>query len=352
MIKNYSIKVFYRDNDINSSLIESSLFNFFRTLEKKTRLFFFYILFSITFFQFNALQAQVSNEGVLYIGDNSTFYIGSENFNFSLGSTTLNRSKIDYGVMSFSNEARWIGASDSNFVDGYAQTESSTAFILPIGQSGVYAPIQVIPFSSDGVDAAYYRSMPTVMGNVLEESISSISSVEYWDIKSVGVKAGISLSWRSSSAIADLTASSLPNLTIVGWNGSAWVTIPSIIDEYSILGEISTLVSGSISSTAAVDLSAYKAFSFGTATKQLLVPIFEKIELTAYVNKNRLFIEASLPITALVIYDISGRRIFSELLNGDLKYNQPFNYADEIYIAKIELDNGTSIFTKKIINKH
>ncbi len=352
MIKNYSIKVFCRDNDINSSLIESSLFNFFRTLEKKTRLFFFYILFSITFLQFNALQAQVANEGVLYIGDKSTFYIGAENFNFSLGSTTLSRTKTDYGVLSFSKQASWIGANDLHFVDGYAQTESNTAFILPIGQSGVFAPIQVIASSEDGVAAAYFRAAPTAMGSVLDTSISSISSVEYWDIKSVGVKAGISLSWRASSAISDLTASSLSKLTIVGWNGSAWVTIPSIVDEYSMLGEISSLVAGSISSKAAVDLSAYTAFSFGTATKQLLVPIFEKIELTAYVNKNRLFIEASLPITALVIYDISGRKIFSELLNGDLKYNQPFNYADEIYIAKIELDNGTSIFTKKIINKH
>jgi len=143
----------------------------------------------------------------------------------------------------------------------------------------------------------------------------------------------------------------LPKLTIVGWNGSAWVIIPSTVDEYSILGEISSLVAGSISSNAVVDLSAYTAFSFGTATKQLCIPTLDKVELLAYVNKNRLFIEASLPITALVIYDSMGKKIVSQLLNGNLKYDMPFDYANEIYIAKIELDNGTSLFTKKIINK-
>jgi hypothetical protein len=75
---------------------------------------------------------------------------------------------------------------------------------------------------------------------------------------------------RPSSAISDLTSSSLPNLTIVGWDGSAWVTIPSIVDEYSIQ-EISSLVSGSISSNAQLDLSIYSAFSLGATTKQLLV---------------------------------------------------------------------------------
>ena len=318
---------------------------------KKLRVLLTTILTLILLFKLNTIQAQIQNDGDLYISDHSLLYVGSDNFNFGLGSTSTSRTKVDYGVLSFSNGAKWSGASDMHFIDGYAQTQSNTAFILPIGQSGVYAPIQVIPSSTDGVDAAYFRTAPSAIGSVLEEGISSMSSVEYWDIKSVGVKAGISLSWRSSSAISDLTASSLPKLTIVGWNGSAWVIIPSTVDEYSILGGISSLDAGSISSNAAVDLSAYTAFSYGTATKQLSVPTLDKVELVAYVNKNRLFIEASLPITALVIYDITGKKIVSQLLNGDLKYDMPFDYANEIYIAKIELDNGTSLFTKKIINK-
>ena len=320
-------------------------------LRQKLRSFLVHILFAIIFFKLNTLQAQVQNAGELYIGDNSIFYIGAGDFDFGLGSTATSLTKIDYGVLSFSNGATWNGANEMHFVNGYAQTNSKTSFVLPIGQSGVYAPIKVIPSTNEGVDAAYFRSSPNTIGSNLDVFISSISSVEYWNIKSTGANAGISLSWRSSSAISALTSSSLPNLTIVGWNGLAWVRIPSIIDEYSILGEMSSLVSGSISSNTEVDLSAYSAFSLGTTTKQLLVPKFDKVELTAYVSKSRLFIEASLPITALIIYDILGKKIFSERLNGNLKYEKPFNHADEIYIVKIELDNGASLFTKKIINK-
>ncbi|TRX16711.1 T9SS type A sorting domain-containing protein [Flavobacterium franklandianum] len=320
---------------------------------QKIKLFHPYILFLICFVLLNPLQAQVQNDGDLYIGDSSVLYAGSNGFNFGLGSNTItSRTKLDYGVLSFSNGASWNGADDLHFVDGYAQTQSNTAFILPIGQSGVYAPIQVTPSTSEAVDAAYFRSAPKTIGSTLDNSITSISSVEYWDIVSTGVNASISLSWRPSSAISDLTSSSLPNLTIVGWNGSKWVLIPSIVDDYSIQGEISSLVSGSISSNAAVDLSAYSAFSLGTTTKQLLVPKFNKVELLVYLNNDRLFIEASLPITALFIYDIMGKKIFSERINGNLKYDKPFHLADGVYITKIELNNGTSLFTKKLINKN
>ena len=356
MIEKYPIDAFcintYKNSSSMKHFISILSLGFFRRLDKIARLFSIYILLIIIFFKLNTLQAQVQNDGELYISDNSVLYAEGDNFNFGLGTTTTTRTKLDYGVLSFSNGASWSGANDLHFVDGYAQTHSNAPFILPIGQTGVYAPIKVIPSTNDGVDAAYFRSSPNTIGGILDASISSISSIEYWDIKSTGARTGISLSWRATSAISDLTSASLPKLTIAGWNGSAWVAIPSIIDEYSILGEISSLVSGSISSNKEVDLSAYSAFSLGTTTKQLLVPKFDKVELTAYLNKSRLFIEASLPITALFIYDILGKKIFSEQLNGTLRYEKPFNHADEIYIVKIQLANGTSLITKKIINKN
>ncbi|TDD95899.1 hypothetical protein [Flavobacterium cellulosilyticum] len=356
MRKKHSINTFTFNNDKLATLVINFIINSSASISlivrQKTKLFSTYILFIIIFINFNTLQAQVQNDGELYISGSSVFYDGSNGFNFGLGSTTTSRNKLDYGVLSFSNGVSWDGANDMNFVDGYVETQSNTAFILPIGQAGIYAPIQVIPSNFEGVGAAYFRSSLNSIGSVLEESISSISSVEYWDIIGNGVKAGISLSWRSSSAISDLTSSSLPNLTIVGWNGSAWVSIPSTVDEYSIQGEISSLISGSISSNVEVDLSAYSAFSFGATTNQLLVPKFDKVELMVYINNNRLYIDATLPITAINIYDIMGKKIFSEHLNGDLKYNLLFNHSDEIYIAKIELDNGASTITKKIINKN
>jgi hypothetical protein len=356
MITKYSIDATPINTGKVASLFENFVpnasFKFFFDCKQKAKSFIPYLLFVSIFFTVNKVHSQIENGGDLYIGDNSALYIDAQSFSFGHGTITTSRTTLDYGVLSMSDGASWIGASTTRFVDGYVQTHSATTFVLPVGQSGVYAPIQVIPSTSEGVEAAYFRSTPNSIGSVLGESISSISSIEYWDIKSRGVKAGISLSWRPSSAISDLTSSSLSNLTIVGWNGSAWVIIPSMLDEYSIQGEISSLFSGSISSTAQVDLSVYSAFSVGSTTKQLLVAKFDKVDLIVYVNRSHLFIEASQPITALIIYDLMGRVIFSERLNGGLEYNIPFIHADEVYITKIELNNGSSIITKKIINKN
>lgn len=326
--------------------------SFLIIINQKTKAFFFWFLFATTFFTLNTLQAQVKNNSVIYIGDNSTFYTGVSDFNFGLGSIATSRSQLGYGVLSFPNGASCSGANDIFFLDGYARTHSNTAFLLPIGQSGIYAPIQLTPSTSDGVDAAYFRSAPNSIGGVLDTSISSISSVEYWDINSNGVNASISLSWRSSSAISNLTSSSLPNLTIVGWNGSEWNTIPSIIDEYSIQGEISSLDSGSISTNTEVDLSVYSAFSLGTKSNLLQVPEFEKVELKVYINKNRLFIIASQTLKTLVVYDVTGKKIFLKNINGGLNYSHPFNYESGVYIVSTEFYNATSLITKKIINNN
>ena len=313
------------------------------------KLLFFFLIFSMCC-KFNTLQAQVHNNEDIYVGDNSVMYFGSNSFNFGTGTIVTSRTKLSSGVLSFSDDTIWLGANEMHFIDGYAQTLSKAAFILPIGQSGIYAPVQVISSSSDGVEAAYFRTSAKTIGSVLNASISSVSPVEYWDINSDGVAAGISLSWRSSSAIADLTSSSLAALTIVGWDGLAWVPIASIVDENSILGEVSSLVSGSISSNAVVDLGVYSAFSLGAKVKKPKIPTLEKIELMAYVNSNQLFIESSLPITGLTIYDIMGKQISSQDLKGEFKHDQPFNYPESMYIAKIELDNGAYFLTKKVIN--
>jgi hypothetical protein len=69
------------------------------------------------------------------------------------------------------------------FVDGYAKTKWNILF-CPIGQSGIYAPIQVVPSNYEGVNAAYFRKTPRSVGLNWVRSISSISSVEYWNIES------------------------------------------------------------------------------------------------------------------------------------------------------------------------
>jgi hypothetical protein len=319
------------------------------TINQKIKSLLSYFLLVSILFTSNMIQAQVQNDGVLHIGDNSIFSVGTGSFDFGSGTATTTRTKLDYGVIFFPNGGSCKGASDTHFIDGYAQTNSDTAFILPIGQSGVYAPIQVTASTSAHVDAAYFRSAPNSIGTIFEESISSISSVEYWDINSKGANTAISLSWSSSSAISDLTSSSLDNLTIVGYNGSTWVTIPSSVDEYSILGEISNLGYGSISTNKEIDLSAYSAFSLGTAKTTTNEQISNEIEYLTYINESNLYIEASSKIIAVEIYDIMGNKLINEKVDGQYTYNTPFQHEEAVYIALIRFEQG--IFrTKKLMN--
>jgi hypothetical protein len=46
-------------------------------------------------------------------------------------------------LLSFPNGVSCSAASDIHFIDGYAQTYRTTAFILPVVQSGFYAPVSI-----------------------------------------------------------------------------------------------------------------------------------------------------------------------------------------------------------------
>ena len=302
------------------------------------------------------VQVQVQLDGslglseTLFVGDNSVVYFESGVYSFGSGYTITTRTKSQYGLVSFKS-GTWTDASESHFIDGYAQTVRDVPFIFPIGQSGVYAPIEVVPTSSAGVDAAYFRNNPNIIGANFDSSIETISTLEYWDIQSAGANAGISLSWSPSSTIASLTESSLSKLTIVGWNGSKWESIPSTIDQFSIIGKNSDLDSGSIRSNAIVNLSSYTAFSLGTLAPAVVIPKFDKNEVIAFINESVLSIESSSRITGVVIYDITGKIVSSEKLQGEFKYNKPFYHEEAVYVAKIEIDNGASMATKKLMNR-
>jgi hypothetical protein len=82
----------------------------------------------------------------LYIGDNSILHIDSGSFNFG----SHNNNQQDYIKLRsiiYGDGASWIGASTKRFVDGYVQTRSTTAFVLPVGHS-VFMRQQVTPSTS------------------------------------------------------------------------------------------------------------------------------------------------------------------------------------------------------------
>jgi hypothetical protein len=223
-----------------------------------------YWLLILSFLGTSCLTAQVQNNTSVYIADGTEAYLASGSFYFgnSPASTGTSRTSLVYGKLSFGAGATWAGASDSHYIDGYAGTWGNSSFVMPIGQSGVYAPVQVIPSASTGVDAAYFRSNPATIGSALANTVGAVSTIEYWNIKGSS-SAIVSVSWRSSSNISVLTGGNINRLSILGWNGSSWNEIPSVVDTTSFLGGSSSLTTGSIASTSPVDLATYSYFTLG-----------------------------------------------------------------------------------------
>lgn len=76
----------------------------------------------------------------------------------------------------------------------------------------------------------------------------------------------------------------------------------------------------------------------------------ETYNVIATINNENLKIEASLPITNVSVFDISGRLISEFKVNNESKVNNAFSFAKGIYITKIKMINGV-IVTHKLVNK-
>lgn len=221
-------------------------------------------MFSLIVFAVNNLNAQIQTNETLFIGDNGYVYLGSDTYYFGSGSgqTLTTRTPSVHGKLIFSSAASSNGASNAHYLDGYGSVLTTNPFLFPVGQSGVYAPARVTPSSAAAVDAAYYRAGATTIGATLDASVTAISNVEYWNIEGFNTTI-ISLTWRGSSSLSDIV-STTDDLTVVGYDGSKWVEIPSVVDGTSILGGASSLTSGSITTTSSVDLTDYSYFSLGS----------------------------------------------------------------------------------------
>lgn len=237
------------------------------TLKSKKRLFFCkeYVA-AFALFGFGISNAQVQNNNTLFVGNNAEFHVASGAYNFGTSpAVTQTTRALQHGVLSFASGVTWSGAANAHYVNGYARTYGTAQYILPIGDSGVYAPAAVTPASSTGVEAAYFRAATS---GSLSTNVAQKSSIEYWNI--AGSNAKISLTWRSSSNVIGLTNATLANLVILGYNTSTslWEQIPSTMDATSILGVASTFTEGSITSNAIVGISAYSSFTLGSKVEE------------------------------------------------------------------------------------
>jgi hypothetical protein len=236
------------------------------------------------------LYGQSSSQGSMYISGNAEAAIfGSHDFvngsgTLGNGIIATDRTSIN-SVFSWVAGSSWTNASDVAFVDGYAKKYGSGSFIFPIGDNGKYRPAAISGMvnSTDATMAAYYLANPSsaITSNISGgnhgvlpsggpfaisskgSDLSNVSSVEYWDIDGVNpVK--ITLTYDNNSNASLLTSNNINTLSIVGWNGSQWVKIPSTVDATSITGGTSSITSGSITTNAAIIPNTYSVYTLAS----------------------------------------------------------------------------------------
>lgn len=206
---------------------------------------------------------------------------GSEN----LAGTGGTERATEQGHLSFLGNALWKSTADNAHVDNYLKPYMTIPFTFPIGNNAKYCPAAIsITSMINPANAAYLGVSASTGMTILKEgnepilptggafstsskdvSISAVSNVEYWDINGAS-STKITLTWDENSAIGTLTSNILSNLSIVGWDGTKWVKIPSTVDGTSILGGTSSVTAGSITTVTKLIPDLYNVYTLGSAT--------------------------------------------------------------------------------------
>ena len=247
------------------------------------------LLILIAWFMFSyTARGQEGGQGntTIFGGAQMTFF---QNYDFTVGGggaqpgvILTERTTNNFGVLNFSG-ANLIttGANNANYVDGYVRKYGTGQFIFPVGDNGHVGQFAA---SADGTMGAYFWANPAVavtsnlftgtdypplpVGGPFPSAmpqkgpgVKTVSNVEYWDIDGT-TAANITLTWDAESNVPLLTGSVLSALSIVGWDGTKWVRIPSVVDANSILGTgPSTVTEGSIRSVIPIVPNTYRAYT-------------------------------------------------------------------------------------------
>ena len=222
------------------------------------------------FFIVSYVNAQMQNNGPLYVATGTTVYLKTGNFSFGPSAATTTFRTTPVGSLAIAPGATTSIGTTTQFVDGWVSTFGNTSFTFPIGQTvgptKYYAPAKVIPIiGTTGISASYFRDNTTSVGQsaTLDASLSAVAAIGYWKV--TGSDAALTLTWNSVSSITGLTTFQLADITIAGFNSttSKWEAISSLVDSTSILGGSSSIASGSVTSTSTVTLANYSGFSIG-----------------------------------------------------------------------------------------
>ena len=335
-------------------------------------------LFSI--FATTANSQSSSLSGVSVLGGCSMSFFNNHHFDYggmfaTPGVITGTRTAGNIGLTYFNTGSSWTNADELQYIDGYVVNATGQSFTFPIGHNAMYKPL-ALTGGVDATTAAYWNgNVTSITGANTNTAIAAISSVDYWEAS--GSSASIlTLTWDAASNIGGLTGSNLANLSIVGWNGTSWDVIPSVIDVDKLdiytynriftAGTPSTMTSGSISTSGVIDLNNYQYFSLASLTLPFTQLIAanegfgkQDIDMFLYPNPAQSFEDLTVVYhindfesADLVIYDMKGQVLYSQELNDAMGVDDISGFShikSGTYLISIISDSGQKQTMKVVL---
>jgi hypothetical protein len=195
-------------------------------------------------FNANANKILINGDTPQYIGGSSTSLFHDLTINNSGAGVFLNNNIKIGGVLEFinglitgnnsgmpifSDNAFFIGASDSSFINGPAKKIGNDAFVFPVGKNNLLRRISITaPQNSTSEFLAEYFNEPYIDITSVNNPLSHVSGIEYWNLEQTqGLDSVRSkLYWENADSSEISTCS---DLSIAVWNGTSWENVQAAV---------------------------------------------------------------------------------------------------------------------------
>jgi hypothetical protein len=273
----------------------------------------------------------------LFVGANSEFHL-KKNTDFTTTNTIVT---VDVSG-EFSVEAGSNWGSQQEYVNGKVSSYGNGTTKLPVGNNGVYAPVNAT--HTGKIVAAYFNTAPMAGTNGLD--VDAVADVEYWEISGNAV---ITLPWNNNSDITSLVNNNggvIGSVAIVGLNGGIWNLI-SATQTNTITGD---LLNGDVTSDVnnEADLNNFIQLTFGIDHQVALSinDLFLSTGISLLSNpvkadesSIRFYASNELIDLKVTLYDLTGRRIKFynniKIFNGIGNLEKP-NLRSGLYFLKFD----------------
>ena len=243
----------------------------------------------------------------IHLGNGGSMYLGNQ-LDFSSGQSPIT---LEAGAV-FSLEAGNSWGSSTEYVDGEIEVIGTGTSLIPIGDGGVYAPVNAV--HSTDITASYTNAQPLTGG--LGAGVDAVADKEFWELEGTAV---ITLPWNENSGIEDLVNANggvLNSVTIVGYQGGNW-NLTGDPQSQTVTGDVNN---GTVTSdtTDEVVLNDFDQFTFGidheaalsiddlfltTGISLLANPVLSGNSSIEFITSNDLI---GLKVS---VYDINGRMV-------------------------------------------